>query len=259
MADLFIWQLNLVLTLGFNRYFTIQYRATACNPRHSAYKRLHCFIAIELSVLLRTAQRHPLYLMLAIIVVQLSANCYTIKTSLSVSVSNFPSSPHLLRSWAGFTIGHWQLITPQHMQLLAVCYLTSLQATLLRAQPMRSETPLVIGWASCSLQAEVLGFSLWGRFVLLCSEPADILPSGGTDIGMAEKKIKWDWFYRWAEQTGDSLGSLAVCYLKRFNCLFLPVHLKTCKDCSIRRIYSKDWNTKLLKMHKHSMLGYLSF
>ena len=66
---------------------------------------------------------------------------------------------------------------------------------------MRPETLLVIGWMSCSPQAEVLGFSLWGHFVLLCGA-ADILASGGTDTGLGEKRLKWAWFYRWAKQTG---------------------------------------------------------
>lgn len=65
---------------------------------------------------------------------------------------------------------------------------------------MRSETLLVIGWARRSLQAEVLGFSSRGRFVLVCSELADSLPTGGIDTVSGAENIKMrQWFYRWAD------------------------------------------------------------
>lgn len=49
---------------------------------------------------------------------------------------------------------------------------------------MRSETLRVIGRTGCSLQAEVLGFRLRGRFVLLWRGAADFLSTVGVDTGL---------------------------------------------------------------------------
>lgn len=167
--------------LSFNHWFTIQYRAPACNPKHLEYKQLLCFIAFSSS-------RHKVSL--EMIVLQLFRQITRLKTQISVSVwLSIQPTPWGEDVSAGFTIVQWPIVTSR---LLAVCHLTSLQTALLRAQPMSSETLLVIGWVRCSLQAEVLGFSLRGRFVLLWSEQTDILQTGGRDTGLGQKTLKWD-------------------------------------------------------------------
>ena len=76
---------------------------------------------------------------------------------------------------------------------------------------MSSETLLVIGWVRCSLHAEVLGFSWWGRCVLLWSEQTDILQTGGKTHWVGAENIKKrQWFYRWAGQTREGLVDLVM-------------------------------------------------
>lgn len=132
----------------------------ACNPRHLAYKQLlyfYCHVTFSLTSF--RANAIVLYLVLILLIWYFLLN-NTIKTFWYFSHwLSIHSTPWWL---AEFNIVHWLLVTSQ---LLAVCYLTSFQTALLRAQLMRSETLLVIGWMRCSLEAEVLGFSLWGRVV----------------------------------------------------------------------------------------------
>lgn len=154
--------------LSFNHSFTIQYRAPSPKKKKKTLKAtsgqtptLFGFCSFQ-----SRSQMYGMHLLLDIIILQLSGELPDKNDN--NHVSHFPCNPQPDKRCLYW--GYNSALTESNLSAtpLLPVYFTSSQTALLRAQQMRSETLLMIGWVGCSLPAEVLGFSLVGTFCSMC-------------------------------------------------------------------------------------------